>query len=38
MNPDPFPPDLPDLERWLTRRTCPELGAGLRDALDQKLR
>src|SRR5579884_370140 len=31
MNPDPSPPDLPDLERWLTRRPCPEPGAGLRD-------
>ena len=33
MTPDPFPPDLPDLERWLTRRPCPEPGAGLRDRI-----
>ncbi len=33
MNPDPFPPDLPDLEGWLTRRPCPEPGAGLRDRI-----
>jgi hypothetical protein len=33
MNPDPFPPDLPDLEQWLTRRSCPEPGAGLRDRI-----
>src|SRR6185437_15095788 len=33
MNPDPFPPDLPDLERWLALRPCPEPGAGLRDRI-----
>jgi hypothetical protein len=30
MHPDPSPPDLPDLERFLTLRPCPEPGAGLR--------
>ncbi len=33
MNPDPSPPDLPDLERWLTLRPCPDPGAGLRNRI-----
>jgi hypothetical protein len=33
MKSDPFPPDLPELERWLARRPCPEPGVELRDRI-----